>query len=115
MGRVRTSRRRTSKNKQYKKQHDTKRRRRDVDQIQDDLKKEVDTGKTVEFEYDEDLPGGGQFYCIHCARHFADQLTLNAHKRTKDHKRRCDLISDSIASDVEFEIVLLFNCVEIVY
>jgi len=34
MGRQRTSRRRTSKNKQYKKAADTKNRSRDIDQIQ---------------------------------------------------------------------------------
>jgi hypothetical protein len=41
MGRVRTSRRRTHKTKEYKKSHKTDNRARDVDQIQDDLKKEV--------------------------------------------------------------------------
>ena len=88
MGRVRNSRARTSKKKEYKKGHDTKRRRRDIDQIQDDLQKEAETGKGLEFEADDDLPGQGQFYCKFCARHFADQGTLTVHEGTKDHRRR---------------------------
>ena len=53
MGRVRTSRRRTSKNKAYKKSHDVKRRTRDIDQIQDDIA----SNKAIHFEVDDDLPG----------------------------------------------------------
>mmetsp|Transcript_56289 Transcript_56289/g.98803 ORF Transcript_56289/g.98803 Transcript_56289/m.98803 type:complete len:129 (-) Transcript_56289:117-503(-) len=88
MGRVRNSRRRTRKNKEYKKGIDTKRRPRDVDQIQDDIAKEAELGKKMEFEYDEDLPGLGQFYCTQCGRHFGDQSTLDIHTDSKLHKRR---------------------------
>jgi Zinc-finger double-stranded RNA-binding len=88
MGRVRNSRRRTKKNKTYKKAHKTHCRPRDIDQVQDDLIKEKEAGKKMGFELDEDLPGGGQYYCTFCARHFADQATLEAHEATKVHKRR---------------------------
>ena len=88
MGRVRNNRARTSKKKEYKKGHDVKRRRRDVDQIQDDLALEVETGTKFTVEIDDDLPGRGQFYCTFCARHFADQATLTTHEASKDHKRR---------------------------
>ncbi len=91
MGRVRNSRRRTSKNKEYKKHHDTKRRRRDIDQIQDDVAKEKDLNAKIEFEIDEDLPGLGQCYCTPCGRHFHDEATLTAHQETKLHKRRLQL------------------------
>lgn len=90
MGRQRTSRRRTSKNKQYKKAADTKRRARDVDQIQDDLIAMATLGKNMEFEIDEDLPGLGQHYCVQCARHFSDNETLTIHQSSKFHKRRLD-------------------------
>ena len=83
MGRVRVSRRRCSKNKEFKKHHDTKRRRRDIDQIQDDLTKEKVTGEAFVFEVDDDLPGMGQFYCTECARHFHDNSTLEVHRKTK--------------------------------
>ena len=88
MGRVRTSRRRCSKNKEFKKHHDTKRRKRDIDQIQDDIIKEKETGENTLFEISDDLPGLGQFYCVCCARHFHDSTTLAVHTITKDHKRR---------------------------
>ena len=88
MGRVSHSRRRTSKNKEYKKAVDTKRRPRDVDQIQDDMAKEKELGAKKTFEIDEDLPGLGQYYCTTCARHFSDQGTLDLHEVSKFHKRR---------------------------
>lgn len=88
MGRTRNHRARATKNKQYKKHHDTKRRRRDIDQVQDDLAKEADTNKKMEFELDEDLPGLGQHYCTPCGRHFNDAATLAAHEKTKVHARR---------------------------
>lgn len=73
-------------------QLDTKRRPRDIDQIQDDLVRETSLGKQVPVEPDEDLPGLGQFYCTPCARHFADEKTLATHQTSKLHKRRQELI-----------------------
>lgn len=89
MGRTRNHRSRTTKNKQYKKSHDTKRRAKDIDQIQEELEK-VQQGQTqpISFDFDDDLPGGGQFFCITCARHFADTSTLEKHNETKPHRRR---------------------------
>ncbi|CAM9410860.1 unnamed protein product [Choristocarpus tenellus] len=77
-----------TKNKQYKKGHATKSRRKDVDQIQDELKVEEEQGKKMEFELDDDLPGQGQFYCTPCARHFSEQEPLDRHVKSKVHKRR---------------------------
>jgi len=83
MGRVRVSRRRTSKTKDYKKSHKTDNRARDIDQIQDDLIREQKTGVKMTFEFDDDLPGGGQFYCVSllyiCFVFFARIVPLNAH------------------------------------
>ncbi len=31
---------------------------------------------TFSIENSEDLPGLGQYYCVQCARHFADDATL---------------------------------------
>lgn len=81
------------KNKNYKRAHATKSRRRDVDQIQDDLKKEASAGHTLSFPIDEDLPGLGQYYCTPCARHFIDEFTKNAHVKSKLHKRRIKDVS----------------------
>ena len=86
MGRVNHSK--TNKKKIYKKRLDVKRRPRDIDQIQDDMAKERTTGTPMAFEVDDDLPGLGQHYCVECARHFQDSVTLRQHKLTKVHKRR---------------------------
>eukprot|EP00252_Welwitschia_mirabilis_P021323 TRINITY_DN544_c0_g1_i1.p1 TRINITY_DN544_c0_g1~~TRINITY_DN544_c0_g1_i1.p1 ORF type:complete len:126 (+),score=19.88 TRINITY_DN544_c0_g1_i1:135-512(+) len=37
---------------------------------------------------DEDLPGMGQFYCLHCDRYFANASIRDEHFRTKRHKKR---------------------------
>ena len=71
-------------NKQYRKYVlATKHRARDVDQVQYDLAK-----GGMKFEFDEDLPGGGQFYCEETARHFMDAKALALHKKSRGYKRR---------------------------
>lgn len=39
-------------------------------------------------EIDDDKPGSGQHYCLHCARYFITSEALKSHFRTKVHKRR---------------------------
>ncbi|CAA7403357.1 unnamed protein product [Spirodela intermedia] len=36
----------------------------------------------------EDLPGMGQFYCLHCDRYFATAEVRDEHFKTKLHKKR---------------------------
>ncbi|ETW06511.1 hypothetical protein H310_02743 [Aphanomyces invadans] len=76
------------KKKGYKRAHATKSRSRDIDQIQDDLKKEEETGVKMTFELDEDLPGLGQYYCTPCGRHFITANARDVHIASKVHKRR---------------------------
>jgi hypothetical protein len=58
MGRQRTSRRKTSKTKEYKRSHTKGRyRSKDVDEVQDDIAKEEEQGHKTVFELDDDLPG----------------------------------------------------------
>lgn len=77
-----------SKNKQYKRSLWLKRRDKDIDQVQDELRDSEEKGKTIEFEYDDELPGGGQFYCPETATHFIDAKALADHKKTKKYKKR---------------------------
>ncbi len=88
MGRVPGSKNSANKKKKYKKALSTKNRPKDIDQIQDEIKKEEVTGEAMKFEIDEDLPGLGQFYCVPCARHFGNAEILSKHKSSKPHKRR---------------------------
>jgi hypothetical protein len=101
MGRVPGSKNSAKKKKVYKKAHATWCRPRDIDQIQDDIKKENSVGKAMQFDHDEDLPGMGQFYCTPCGRHFTDQATKDAHCATKVHKRRLKDIAQEQYSQAE--------------
>ncbi|OQS01339.1 hypothetical protein ACHHYP_01367 [Achlya hypogyna] len=91
------------KKKGYKRGHATKSRSRDIDQIQDDLKKEAATGKPMAFEVDEDLPGLGQFYCTPCGRHFMDAVARAVHIKSKVHKRRLKDVAQEQYSQKEAE------------
>ncbi|MCL7022539.1 hypothetical protein MKW94_020423 [Papaver nudicaule] len=37
---------------------------------------------------DDDLPGMGQFYCLHCDRYFSNVTVRDDHFNTKKHKKR---------------------------
>lgn len=65
MGRLR--RKRMHKNdKHLKKKYRTRRRTKDLDQIHEDMQPK-NVAKLKSQECDMDLPGSGQYYCIHCA------------------------------------------------
>ncbi|XP_076663940.1 zinc finger protein 593 homolog [Andrena cerasifolii] len=65
----------------------TKRRTKDLDEINEDLKSE-NVKELLNQEVDFDKPGTGQYYCVHCARHFINDTALQDHFTTKVHKRR---------------------------
>jgi bud site selection protein 20 len=77
-----------SKNKKIKRGVWLCNRNKDIDQIQDEIEKSVETGVAKTFEYDDELPGGGQFYCVETGKHFANAEALAGHKKTKRFKRR---------------------------
>jgi len=77
-----------SKKKQYKRKIWLCRREKDVDQIQDELEKSQEKGEEIKFEFDDELPGGGQFYCAETGKHFISAKALADHKKTKFYKRR---------------------------
>lgn len=52
----------------------------------DQIKKNVENGFTP--IQDEELPGGGRFYCVECDRFFIVENALEKHKKTKLHKKR---------------------------
>uniref|UniRef100_A0A0A9WPC8 Zinc finger protein 593 homolog n=1 Tax=Lygus hesperus TaxID=30085 RepID=A0A0A9WPC8_LYGHE len=70
-----------------KKRWRTKRRKKDLDEINEDLKPEK-AAQLLDQEVDLDKPGDAQFYCLHCARYFIDETAMNDHFKTKVHKRR---------------------------
>ncbi|KAJ4872170.1 zinc finger (C2H2 type) family protein [Raphanus sativus] len=42
---------------------------------------------------DEDLPGMGQFYCLHCDRYFSKASVRDDHFKTKKHKKRVKIMN----------------------
>ena len=81
-----------------------KRRARDIDQIQDDLRAQAENPGKVAAEsralqsstqpLNDDLPGRGQFYCVETARHFESAHALAAHKKTKAYKKRVKRLAE---------------------
>lgn len=66
-----------------------RRRTKDLDQVADDVVRVETLGRDAVLPpYDEDLPGGGQFLCVECSRHFTDEFSLSEHIRSKVHKKR---------------------------
>lgn len=55
-------------------------------QIDEDLKTKSE--ELINQNVDLEKPGFAQFYCIHCAKYFIDDHSIQAHYRTKVHKRR---------------------------
>ncbi|BGP17875.1 hypothetical protein JCM10213_008328 [Rhodosporidiobolus nylandii] len=96
MGRNRRSRTHSNPKKNQATDIKTRRYKRDIDQIAEDLK---DGGKQ-KFMDDlakkdlEDLPGLAQFPCVPCARYFADDVSLQTHLKTKVHKRQLKKLAE---------------------
>ncbi|XP_024391975.1 zinc finger C2H2 protein ECU02_0310 [Physcomitrium patens] len=67
----------------------TKFEKKGDDMIHTELRK-VETPKSKEL--DPDLPGMGQFYCLHCDRHFTNTTIRDEHYKTKKHRRRVKLM-----------------------
>ncbi|KAK4396393.1 Zinc finger protein [Sesamum angolense] len=56
------------------------------DAVYDELQKADGDRKSL--PVDEDLPGMGQYYCLHCDRYFANVVVRDEHFKTKRHKKR---------------------------
>jgi len=74
-----------------KKQWRTKRRTKDLDQIDSDLAPD-NKEKLLKQDLDYEKPGLAQFYCVHCAKHFIDDKAFKDHVRGKPHKRRLNAL-----------------------
>mmetsp|Transcript_17758 Transcript_17758/g.27436 ORF Transcript_17758/g.27436 Transcript_17758/m.27436 type:complete len:125 (+) Transcript_17758:169-543(+) len=88
---------RRSKLKKYKRATWLCRRAKDTDQLQEELEKapkNVEGVAATEFKFDDELPGGGQFYCMETGKHFTDAKALADHKKSRYYKRRCKDIKE---------------------
>ncbi|XP_050142513.1 uncharacterized protein LOC126618477 isoform X1 [Malus sylvestris] len=60
------------------------------DMVYDGLKKAEKGAKPL--PQDQDLPGMGQYYCLHCDRYFNNALVRDDHFKTKRHKKRVKIM-----------------------
>ncbi len=74
----------------------TRARTRDMDNIFDDMQKE-NYVKLTNQEFNPDVPGSAQHYCVECARYFLSRETLADHCRTKQHKKRVKVLQTETA------------------
>ena len=68
----------------------TRRYTRDVDQVHADIHDEKHLARFKSAKAAEDLPAGGLYYCVECAKWFEQETNLKAHLKGKIHKRRHD-------------------------
>ncbi|XP_043916058.1 zinc finger protein 593 [Protopterus annectens] len=87
----------------------TKRRTKDLDEIHEDIKPQ-NALKLLHQEIDYDVPGNAQHYCLHCARYFIDQRSLNEHFKSKVHKRRLKQLSEEPYTQEEAERAAGMGC-----
>lgn len=66
----------------------TRRYRRDLDQVHEDLKSARHLELYKETKDVTDLPALGEFYCVECAKWFESEHNYSEHKKAKPHKRR---------------------------
>ncbi|GAB4856645.1 hypothetical protein Ancab_014557 [Ancistrocladus abbreviatus] len=56
------------------------------DTVYDELQKQE--GERKHLPLDDDLPGMGQYYCLHCDRYFSSPDVRDEHFKSKRHKKR---------------------------
>ncbi|KAK8797808.1 hypothetical protein JH06_3555 [Blastocystis sp. subtype 4] len=100
-GKTKGKRQAHSSKREWKRLRAIKNRMKDLDQIQDELK--LDPEKRV-IPYDEDLPGGGQFYCLYCDKYFITKDILDKHTQSKIHKKNVKKANEEQYTQQEAEL-----------
>ena len=93
MGKPQRRTRTSVKDKQGTKSRRTRRRTKDIDQIQDEIarvsKLAAADGASAHRPIDPEKPGLGQFLCVYCDQYFISDAVMKEHLRSKPHKKRC--------------------------
>ncbi|KAI5062817.1 hypothetical protein GOP47_0021364 [Adiantum capillus-veneris] len=73
--------------------HKSARRAKFLSKGVDMIYQELSVGAVVKtLPLSEDLPGMGQFYCLHCDRYFASAGVRDDHFKTKRHKKKVKMM-----------------------
>lgn len=93
MGRPQRRKGNFSKNKTSHRSKKTRNYKKDIDQIYEDNQAE-NVGKFMNQSINESLPGFGQFFCVSCSRYFIGKSALEAHFKTKPHKKQLKKLNE---------------------
>jgi len=74
-----------------------------MDQIHENFKPENVAALVADPTLDDQLPGAGQNYCLHCDRHMIDRTALTAHLKSKKHKQQVKKLKDAPFTQKEAE------------
>jgi bud site selection protein 20 len=96
MGRPQRRSRTTVKDKAGTKARRTRRRTKDIDQIQDEISRASKSAPSEQRPIDPEKPGLGQFMCVYCDAYFISDVVMQEHLRSKPHKKRFVLLFVSI-------------------
>ncbi|KNC81824.1 hypothetical protein SARC_05877 [Sphaeroforma arctica JP610] len=102
MGCVQRKKRIHMNNKELSKKFRLRRRTKDLDQVEEDLKPE-NAEKLKNLPIDYDLPGAGQFYCLQCSKYYISDDALEKHSKSKVHKRRLKELKEGAYTQEEAE------------
>merc|ERR1712141_224450 len=74
-----------------------------MDQIHENFKPENVAALVADPSLNDDLPGSGQNYCLHCDRHMINRDALTAHLKSKKHKQQVKKLKDAPFTQKEAE------------
>ncbi|KAK9920979.1 hypothetical protein M0R45_029513 [Rubus argutus] len=66
--------------------------------------KAEDQPTTLLLPPDEDLPGMGQYYCLHCDRYFANATVRDEHFKTKRHRKKVKQLMEAPHTQLDADL-----------
>eukprot|EP01134_Creolimax_fragrantissima_P002482 CFRG2482T1 len=103
MGCVQRKKRIHCNNKELSKRFRLRRRTKDLDQIEEELKPENAEKLKEPLPIDYDLPGAGQHLCVECSTYYISAQALSKHLASKVHKRRLKQLKEGAYTQAEAE------------
>jgi len=91
--------------KKISKRNGTKRRKKGVDEVHEDLHRSQNMLKIRTRAPDLDLPALGEFYCVACAKYFVSNDVMEKHTQTKPHKRRVKRLNSEVPYGLDLKDV----------
>ncbi|RKF75330.1 Zinc finger protein bud20 [Golovinomyces cichoracearum] len=84
----------------------TRRRKRDIDQISEDIRSPKHLEKHKNAKSAEDLPAFGLHYCVECAKWFESENSMVSHRKGSTHKRQVKALKEEPYTQKEAEAAI---------